>query len=131
MEMTRGQRLLAYSTGAYGLSINAITFFLVPLRADELGAGIGVIGLLVGTKALVETVTAVPLGAFMDRTGPRRSLLLGTAGAGPGGGGVLFSPALPPLFLLQGVLRAGPAPRLGGRAALPGGARRGEGSQRT
>jgi DHA1 family inner membrane transport protein len=102
--MTRRQRLLAYSTGAYGLSINAITFFLVPLRAAELGAGLGLIGLLVGVKALVETVTSVPLGAFMDRTGPRRALLLGCAGTALAAFGYVFTSSIAVLFVMQVVL---------------------------
>jgi DHA1 family inner membrane transport protein len=104
MELTRRQRVLAYSTGAYGLSINAMTYFLVPIRADELGAGVALIGLLVGTKALVETVTAVPLGAFMDRTGPRRSLLLGTAGTALVALGYVFTTSILVLFLMQVIL---------------------------
>jgi MFS family permease len=121
MEMTRSQRLLAYTTGAYGLSINAITFFLVPLRADELGAGVGLIGLLVGTKALVETVTSVPLGAFMDRTGPRRSLVLGTAATALVALGYLAASSVPVLFLMQVVLGlARPLGWVGGQSYAAG-----------
>jgi DHA1 family inner membrane transport protein len=121
MDMTGRQRLLAYSTGAYGLSINAITFFLVPLRADELGAGVGMIGLLVGTKALVETVTAVPLGAFMDRTGPRRSLLLGTAGTAVVALGFLFTSSIAVLFAMQFLLGlARPLGWVGGQSYAAG-----------
>jgi MFS family permease len=121
MEMTKGQRLLAYSTGAYGLSINAITFFLVPLRAAELGAGIGVIGLLVGTKALVETLTSVPLGAFMDRTGPRMALLLGTSGTALVALGYLFTNSVAVLFLMQVILGlARPLGWVGGQSYAAG-----------
>jgi MFS family permease len=121
MELTRRQRLLAYSTGAYGLSINAITFFLVPLRAAELGAGVGLIGLLVGTKALVETLTSVPLGAFMDRTGPRRALLLGTAGTALVAVGYLFASTVAVLFLLQVILGlARPLGWVGGQSYAAG-----------
>jgi predicted MFS family arabinose efflux permease len=128
MELTRSQRVLAYSTGAYGLSINAITFFLVPLRAAELGAGVGLIGLLVGTKALVETVTSVPLGAFMDRTGPRRSLLLGTAATAVVAFGYVFTTSVALLFLMQVILGlARPLGWVGGQsyaAGMRGGADR-------
>jgi MFS family permease len=121
MDMTRRQRLLAYSTGAYGLSINAITFFLVPLRAAELGAGVGVIGLLVGTKALVETVTSVPLGAFMDRTGPRRALLLGTAGTALVALGFVVTSSVAVLFVVQAVLGlARPLGWVGGQSYAAG-----------
>ena len=121
MDMTRSQRLLAYSTGAYGLSINAITFFLVPLRAAELGAGVGLIGLLVGVKALVETVTSVPLGAFMDRTGPRKALLLGTAGTAVVALGYVFTSSIAVLFLMQIVLGlARPLGWVGGQSYAAG-----------
>jgi MFS transporter, DHA1 family, inner membrane transport protein len=121
MELTRRQRVLAYSTGAYGLSINAITYLLVPLRADELGAGVGLIGLLVGTKALVETVTSVPLGAFMDRTGPRRSLLLGTAGTAVVALGYVFTSSILVLFLMQVILGlARPLGWVGGQSYAAG-----------
>lgn len=121
MELTRRQRVLAYSTGAYGLSINAITYLLVPLRADELGAGLTLIGLLVGTKALVETVTSVPLGAFMDRTGPRRSLLLGTAGTALVALGYVFTSSILVLFLMQVILGlARPLGWVGGQSYAAG-----------
>lgn len=128
MELTRRRRVLAYSTGAYGLSINAITYFLVPIRADELGAGVALIGLLVGTKALVETVTSVPLGAFMDRTGPRFSLLLGTAGTALVALGYVFTSSILVLFLMQILLGlARPLGWVGGQsyaAGMRGGADR-------
>ena len=121
MELTRRQRVLAYSTGAYGLSINAITYFLVPLRADELGAGVALIGLLVGTKALVETVTSVPLGAFMDRTGPRRSLLLGTGGTALVALGYVFTTSILVLFVMQVILGlARPLGWVGGQSYAAG-----------
>jgi MFS family permease len=121
LELTRRQRLLAYSTGAYGLSINAITFFLVPLRAAELGAGVGLIGLLVGVKALVETLTSVPLGAFMDRTGPRRALLLGTAGTALVAVGYVFATSVAVLFVLQVILGlARPLGWVGGQSYAAG-----------
>lgn len=121
MELTRRQRVLAYSTGAYGLSINAITYLLVPLRADELGAGVALIGLLVGTKALIETVTSVPLGAFMDRTGPRRSLLLGTACTALVAVGYMFATSIAVLFVLQVILGlARPLGWVGGQSYAAG-----------
>lgn len=42
---------LADLTGGFGLALNAMMNFLLPLRAAELGIGIGVIGLVIGVKA--------------------------------------------------------------------------------
>lgn len=104
MQIGRRDRILGYATGSFGLSVNAIAYLLVPLRADELGAGVALIGLLIGTKALVETLLSVPLGAFMDRSGPRRALLLGTGGTALLGAGFMTATSLPLLFLLTALL---------------------------
>jgi MFS transporter, DHA1 family, inner membrane transport protein len=73
-----GRRVLAYASGGFGLAMNAMVQFLLPLRADELGIGIGTIGLLLGAKAITEALMSVPLGGFMDRVGTRRAYLIGT-----------------------------------------------------
>lgn len=73
----RRQLLSSYVTGAFGLGINAMVVFLLPLRASELGVSLGIIGVLVGAKALVEAVLSVPLGAVVDRIGARRAFILG------------------------------------------------------
>lgn len=120
-DLRRRDRLLGYATGGFGLSINAITYLLVPLLADQLGAGLAVIGLLVGVKSLVETVLSVPLGAFMDRAGPRRAFLIGTAGTAAVGLALMFTPSVAALFVLQallGVFR--PLGWLGGQSYVSG-----------
>lgn len=102
--ISRRERILGYGTGIFGLSVNAIAYLLVPLRAYEFGAGLAGIGLLVGTKALVESVLSVPIGAFMDRSGARRSLLIGTAGTALLAFGFMVAPWIGLLFVLQAVL---------------------------
>lgn len=127
-EISRRERIVAYTTGGFGLSMNAILYLLVPLRAAELGASVGVIGLLVGVKALAETVLSVPIGAFMDRRGPRLALLIGTAGTAVIGLAMALAPSVLLLFVLQlamGVVR--PLGWVGGQsyaAGMRGGASR-------
>ena len=70
----------AYLTGGFGLALNAMMSFLLPLRATDLGMSLGVIGLLLGVKGAVEAVTSVPIGGLIDRIGPRRAFIIGTAG---------------------------------------------------
>lgn len=71
---------LAYLSGGFGLGLNAMMAFLLPLRATELGIGLAYIGLLLGVKAAMEAVTSVPIGGLIDRIGPRRAFLIGTSG---------------------------------------------------
>ena len=71
---------LAYLTGGFGLAFNVMMTFLLPLRASDLGIGIGVIGLLLGVKGAVEAVVSVQVGGVVDRIGPRRAFIIGTAG---------------------------------------------------
>jgi len=73
--------LLAYLTGGFGLALNAMMNFLLPLRATDLGISIGLIGVLLGVKGAVEAVASVPIGGLIDRMGPRRAFLIGTAGS--------------------------------------------------
>ncbi|RIQ35893.1 MFS transporter [Jiangella rhizosphaerae] len=127
-EVAARHRFLAYAVGGFGLSMNAVLYLLVPLRADELGAGVGVIGLLIGVKALFETVLSVPMGAFMDRVGAKRSIQLGTAATALVGVGMMAASSLWLLFVLQalmGVVR--PLGWIGGQsyaAGLRGGSHR-------
>ena len=72
---------LAYLTGGFGLALNAMMNFLLPLRATDLGIGIGVIGLLLGAKGATEALSSVPVGGLIDRIGPRRGFIIGTVGA--------------------------------------------------
>lgn len=76
--LTPRRRVLAYASGGFGLAMNAMVQFLLPLRAAELGIGIGIIGLLLGAKAFTEALASVPLGGFMDRVGTKRAYLIGT-----------------------------------------------------
>ncbi|WP_116947630.1 MFS transporter [Jiangella endophytica] len=120
-EVTARHRFLAYAVGGFGLSMNAVLYLLVPLRADELGAGVGVIGLLIGVKALFETVLSVPMGAFMDRVGAKRSIQIGTAATALVGVGMMAASSLWLLFVLQalmGVVR--PLGWIGGQSYAAG-----------
>src|SRR5690606_23312871 len=64
-------------------------YFLVPLRAYELGIGFGTIGLLLGVKAITEAVVSVPVGTVIDRIGPRWACVIGSAAVA--GGGIVFA----------------------------------------
>lgn len=72
---------IAFISGAFGLAMTAQINFLVPLRARELGASFDIIGIIVGAGALAPALLSVPLGSVIDRLGPRRSFLVGTASA--------------------------------------------------
>jgi MFS transporter, DHA1 family, inner membrane transport protein len=80
MVSERTRRLaLAYICGGFGLAMTAQIAFLVPLRARELGAGFDLIGVIMGAGALAAALTSIPCGAIIDRLGPKRSFLVGTA----------------------------------------------------
>lgn len=96
--------LLPYATGAFGLAMNAMLAFLVPLRADELGASLPVIGVLVGMKALMEALLSVPLGRVIDRVGARRAFQVGAAGSAVVALGLSASPTVWALFVCQALL---------------------------
>ncbi len=70
-------RLLAYLIGAFGLSLSAQINFLVPLRARELGAGLDVIGLIIGSGTLAAAMSSVTIGSVIDRLGPKRAFIIG------------------------------------------------------
>ena len=57
---------LAYLTGGFGLALNAMMSFLLPLRAVDLGISIGLIGVLLGVKGAVEAMVSVPIGGLID-----------------------------------------------------------------
>lgn len=81
--------------------MNGLAYFLVPLRAQELEASLSVIGLLLAVKALTETLLSVPLGAFIDRVGPRRAFLLGYSATVAVGFGFMATSSVAALFVLQ------------------------------
>ena len=76
----RRMRLFAYVIGAFGLSLSAQINFLVPLRARELGAGLDVIGFIIGSGTLAAALSSVTIGAVIDRIGPKRAFVIGAAG---------------------------------------------------
>lgn len=98
-----------------------MVYFLVPLRASELGVSLGVIGLLLGVKGLTETVLAVPLGAFIDRVGAKRAYLIGSIGVALAGLGFVLATSVVALFALQVALGATrPLAWVGGQSYVSG-----------
>jgi MFS family permease len=99
---------LAYLTGGWGLAMSGMMSFLVPLRADQLGMSVGLIGLLLGVKGATEAVVSIPIGGLIDRIGPRASFLMGTSGAAIVGVIHVAATSIVALIVLQvalGVLR--------------------------
>ena len=108
MTFSPRQRLLAYAMAGVGLGTNAMILFLVPLYAVDKGVSLGVVGLLLGSKALTESVMGVPLGGFIDRYGPKRAYLIGSVGFSVVAftfGFVSFVPLMFVLMVLLGVFR--------------------------
>jgi len=74
---------------------------IVPLRADQLGAGPGLIGLIVTMRCLMPFFLAIPVGRLTDVTGRKRVLQLGAAAMVSGGIAYAVSETLPPLAAAQ------------------------------
>lgn len=102
--LTPRRRILAYASGGFGLAMNAMVQFLLPLRAAELDIGIGIIGVLLGAKAVTEALASVPLGGFMDRVGTRRAFLIGTGASAVIALGYVFAASVVVLLTLQVML---------------------------
>lgn len=81
-EPSRRLLWLACLSGGFGQAMTAQVAFLVPLRARELGADFGVIGLIIGAGGLAAALASVPSGAVIDRLGPRRAFVVGTTATG-------------------------------------------------
>lgn len=119
--MTQRQRYFAYLMGGYGLSLNALTAFLVPLRAVDLGVPLAIIGLLVGVRSVSETLLSVPLGRWMDRVGARTGFLVGSLGTAVLGVGFFLAEHVAVLFLLQLLIGATrPLGWVGGQSYVSG-----------
>lgn len=71
--------LIAYVTGSFFFSFSGMMNFLIPLRAQELGAPLEIIGLIVGAGTLLGFVMSIPAGALADRIGARWAYILGTS----------------------------------------------------
>lgn len=115
------QRFLAYCMGGIGLGTNAFLYFLVPIRAYELGVSIAIIGLLMGTKGLVEAVTSVPAGAVIARIGPRAACLIGSVSVVLCAVAFAFATSILWMFVIQvaiGALR--PLAWIGGQSYAAG-----------
>jgi len=88
---------------ATGLSFLVTTFSrpLVPLLAQELGAGAARVGAVVAAYAVIPLVLAVPAGALVDRLGSRRLFVAGACGIVLGLGAIGLKPSIPVLFGAQ------------------------------
>lgn len=75
--LERWQVGIAFTVAAFGLGMGNQLGLLVPLRARELGAGLEAIGIIVAASSLAAVFLSVPLGAAIDRLGPKRSFVLG------------------------------------------------------
>lgn len=82
LQITSSRMLVAYISGAYGFSFANTMGFLVPLRALELGAPAGLIGIIAGAAAILPPFTSIPAGALSDRIGPRQAYIIGTSISG-------------------------------------------------
>ncbi len=100
-ELPAAKLALAWLTGGFGLSVNAMMVFLLPLRAAELGASLSAVGLIVGAGSFVPLVLSMPVGALSDRVGPRRVFRLGTAGTAVGAVGMAAAGSWWMLLVLQ------------------------------
>lgn len=76
----RLEMLSVGALGGFGLALNVMLTFLVPLRARELGAGFAVAGWLVGAGAFAPLLLSIPSGAIIDRLGARRCFLVSSIG---------------------------------------------------
>jgi len=96
--------LLSYAMGGFGLAVNSMMLFLVPLRAAELGIGIGTIGLLLGTKSVMDAYASVPVGSFIDRHGARTAFVIGCGMTAVIGALYSFAGSVLMMFVLQALL---------------------------
>jgi DHA1 family multidrug resistance protein-like MFS transporter len=82
----------------FGLGV-FITF--LPLHASDLGIGVGEIGLIFGTQAIVNGLGRIPFGYLSDRVSHRSNLvLLGLLGYSVSNAGIGFSTSLA-MFLIS------------------------------
>lgn len=119
--MSARQRFFAYMMGGYGLSLNALTAFLVPLRAADLGVPLALIGVLVGVRSVAETLLSVPLGRWMDKVGPRTAFVAGATTTAIIGVGFFLASNVVALFALQLIIGASrPLGWVGGQSYVSG-----------
>ncbi len=79
VQLNRWQMFLAYATGTFGFGFHTLVGFLVPLRAQELGAEPQVIGMIIGAGGLIPIFLSIPAGEWADRFGARRVYIIGAA----------------------------------------------------
>lgn len=98
--------VFGYATGGFGLAVNSMVSFLLPLRALDIGIGVEWIGVLLAAKGITEAIASVPIGAALDRVGPRRAYLVGTFASAAIGLGFGAANSVLVLLLLQVALGA-------------------------
>lgn len=91
------------SATALSFMVTTFTRPLVPLLAQELGAGAAGVGAVVAAYAVVPLVLAVPAGALVDRLGCRRLFVTGAAGIVLGLAAIGLRPSIPVLLGAQAV----------------------------
>lgn len=101
VRLSRGQMLLAYLSGSFGFGFGTMVSFVVPLRAKELGASPELVGLIVSAGALLSVPLAMPIGVLIDRLGPRRAYVLGTALTAVGSLFLTAAPSFWAILVLQ------------------------------
>jgi len=85
-------------TGLYAIFLSAVGYWLsfsmirpiLTLYFHDLGYGTATIGLLMSAQAILPVFLAIPLGGLIDRIGPRRAVLAGSA-LGTGSGAMLMT----------------------------------------
>ncbi|HZG78652.1 MAG TPA: MFS transporter [Paenibacillus sp.] len=99
-------------TGLYAIFSSAVAYWLsfsmvrpiLTLYFHDLGYGTATIGMLMSAQAILPILLAIPLGGLIDRIGPRRAVLCGSA-LGTGSGGMLmlgfYQEWLAPVMLSQ------------------------------
>ncbi|MPZ22624.1 MAG: MFS transporter, partial [Dehalococcoidia bacterium] len=82
VRLSRWEMFLAYLAGSFGFAPAIMASILVPLRAEELGAPIILIGVIVASGALAPAILGVWSGSLSDQLGSKFTYTLGTALAG-------------------------------------------------
>jgi MFS family permease len=95
-----GRRLFWFDVFvALDLGAMASVGFLAPLCATELGAGPGIVGVLMSVAALGSLVAAIPAGVLVQRAGTLRPMMIACAMSGVAMVGVVASYSLAMLFV--------------------------------
>ncbi|MPZ51747.1 MAG: MFS transporter [Acidimicrobiia bacterium] len=78
LDRERPRLVRVYLSGGFGLAMSAMVGFLLPLRLDEMGLSLDLVGVIIGVGLLAPALFSVPIGALIDRVGTKGSFVLGT-----------------------------------------------------